>query len=292
MKKKKISIRILLLISVILISSCINPNTEPAEDDVDINSIDSEEDQPIIQDNPCNNIFYPLALDNQWIYQTQIQQENNQSNTYEFGLTVSEIQDSTAELALLDYSTGLVTKSTAECEKGSILNFPMTEMNMVFGEVSGDLILQYKSGVFMPAQMDFEAEEWSNTWETDFSASGVIHGKYDNEAITIDLSSSPVKMSWQVIEKDVTIQVPAGEFNDVVLIKREIGIEITSLKATVSGEALDISTTLTVNSNMWFSPFNGLLKQELDSATIQLFGINFPIESSSKIELKSMIINN
>lgn len=291
MRKIKISIRILVLASVILISSCINPNTQPAEDDADINNSDSEEDQSIIQDNPCNNILYPLALDNQWTYQTQIEQENEQIRSHELGLTILEVHDSTAELAVLDQTTGFVTRSTAECESGSILNFPITEMNMVFGEVSGDLILQYKSGVFMPSQMDFETEDWSNSWETNFTASGVIHGKYDNEAITIDISSSPVKMSWQVIEKNVTIQVPAGDFNDVVLINREITIEVTSLKATISGEALDISTILIINSNLWFSPFTGLLKQELDSATIQLFGVNFPIESLGKIELKSMNIN-
>ena len=285
--KNKIGIGILLSVIVVLASSCGKPDAQPAPEDSDINGSNSEEEHPVIQDDPCNNIFYPLALGNEWIYQIQIQGEDGQPEISELGLTVSEVNESRSVLAKLDYDTGIVAKSTAECEDGSILNFPMMEMNLVFGEVAGDMQLQYNSGVFMPSHTDFEAESWANTWETDFTASGVINGKYDNETVTIDLSESPVQMTWQVVEKDGTIQVPAGNFNDVVLIKRKLTFEVTSLKATIEGQAIDISTTLVLNSNMWYLPYVGLLKQELDSATINLYGIDFPIEAIGKIELKS-----
>ena len=285
--KNKISTSILLSVVVVLASSCGTPDVQPAPEDSDINGSNSEESQPDIQDSPCNNIFYPLALGNQWIYQIQIDGEDGQSEMAELGLTVSEVNESNAVLSALDYGTGIVTQSTAECEDGSILNFPITEMNLVFGEVDGDMQLQYDSGVFMPSYTDFEAENWANSWETDFTASGMINGKYDDETVTMDLSASPIKMSWQVIEKDGTIQVPAGIFNDVVLIKRKVTFEVNSLKATIEGQVIDISTTLVLNSNMWYLPYVGLLKQELDSATINLYGIDFPIEAIGIIELKS-----
>ena len=285
--KNKISISILLSVVAFLASSCGKPDAQPAPEDSDINGSNSEEEHPVIQDDPCNNIFYPLALDNEWIYQIQIEGEDGQPEIAELGLKVSEVNESSAVLAALDYDTGIITQSTAECEQGSILNFPMTEMNLVFGEVAGDMQLQYNSGVFMPSYTDFEAENWTNTWETDFTASVVINGIYDNETITVALSESPVNMSWQVIEIDGTIQVPAGNFDDVVLIKRKLTFEVTSLKATIEGQVIDISTTLVLNSNMWYLPYVGLLKQELDSATINFYGIDFPIESIGKIELKS-----
>jgi hypothetical protein len=287
MLKNKISIGILLSVVVVFASSCGKPDAQPAPEDSDIKGSNSEENKPVIQDSPCNNIFYPLELDNQWIYQLQIEGEGGQPEISELALTVSEVNESSAVLAALDYDTGIVTQSTAECVDGSILNFPMTEMNLVFGEVAGDMQLQYNSGVFMPSHTDFEVGNWANTWETDFTASAVINGTYDDETVTIDLSESPVKMSWQVIDKDGTIQVPAGNFDDVVLIKRKLTFEVTSLKATIEGQLIDISTTLVLNSNMWYLPYVGLLKQELDSATINLYGIDFPIESIGKIELIS-----
>jgi len=284
--KNKISIGILLSV-VVFASSCGKPDARPAPEDSDINGSNSEENQPVIQDSPCNNIFYPIALGNEWIYQIQIEGEDGQPEIAELGLTVSEVNASNAVLSALDYDTGIVTQSTAECEDGSILNFPMTELNLVFGEVAGDMQLQYNSGVFMPSHTDFEVDNWTNSWETDFTASAVINGTYDDETVTIELSESPVKMSWQVIEEDGTIQVPAGNFDDVVLIKRKLTVKVTSLKATIEGQLIDISTTLILNSNMWYLPYVGLLKQELDSATINLYGIDFPIDSIGIIELKS-----
>jgi len=285
--KNKISISILLLILVISGSSCGKPEPQPTIEVSETNGSKLEATQPVLQQGPCDNIFYPLALDNQWIYRLQIEGEDGQPEISELGLTVSEVNQSNAILAALDYDTGIVTQSTAECKDGAILNFPMTEMNLVFGDVSGDLQLKYNSGVFMPSQTDFEMKNWTNTWETDFTASGVINGSFDNETVTIDLSDSSVKMSWQVTERDVAIQVPAGNFNDVVLIKRTLTFEVSSLKTILEGEVIDISTTLILTSNMWYSPFTGLLKQEIDSATIRLYGINFPIGSIGKIELKS-----
>jgi hypothetical protein len=284
--KNKTSI-ILLLFLMILGSSCGKPEPQPAIQVAEINNSNLEATQPVLQQGPCDNIFCPLALDNQWIYQLQIEGEDGQPEISELGLTVSEVNQSSAILATLAYDTGIVTQSTAECGNGSILNFPMTEMNLVFGEVYGDLQFKYNSGVFMPSQADFEMGNWTNTWETDFTASGVINGSYDNETVTINLSDSSVKMSWQVAERDVTIQVPAGIFNNAVLIKRTLTFEVSSLKTILEGEEIDISTTLVLTSNMWYSPFTGLLKQEIDSATIRLYGINFPIGSTGKIELKS-----
>ena len=287
MRKNKISVGILLSIVIVFASSCGKPDAQPAPEDPDINGSNSEEEQPVIQNDPCNNIFYPLALGNEWNYQLQIEVESGQPEISELGLTVSEVNESSAVLTALDYDTGIVTQSTAECEDGSILNFPMMEMILVFGEVAGDMQFQNISGVFMPSHSDFEVENWTNTWETDFTASGVINGIYDNETVTVALSESPVRMSWQVIQKDGTIQVPAGNFGDVVLIKRKVTFKVTSLKATIEGQLMDISTTLVLNSNMWYLPNVGLLKQELDSATINLYGIDFPIESIGKIELIS-----
>lgn len=186
MVKNKTSISILLLFLIILGSSCGKPELQPAIEVTEINGIILEATQPVLQQGPCNNIFYPLALDNQWIYQLQIEGEDGQPEISELGLTVSEVNQSSAILAALDYDTGVVTQTTTECKDGAILNFPMTEMNLVFGEVSGDFQLNYNSGVFMPSQADFEEENWTNTWETDFTASGMINGSFDNETVTID----------------------------------------------------------------------------------------------------------
>lgn len=283
---KKASLIFFILLT--LTSACGNKESQPVDEVV---VLDAEEnptiEAPIANNGPCDNIFYPMALDNQWIYQLQIEGEGGNPEFSELGLTVAEVNDTSAVLAALDYDSGIVTKSTVDCNNGAILNFPMTELNLVFGDVAGDLQLAYSSGTFMPSESDFITGSWTNTWKTEFSASGVVSGTYENNTATVNLSESPVSMEWQVSEKGLSLQVPAGTFDDVVLIKRKLTFDITSLKATVEGQALDISTTLIINTNMWYVPYVGLLKQEIDSASVKLYGINFPIDSIGLIELKS-----
>jgi hypothetical protein len=235
----------------------------------------------------CSNIFYPLVLDNQWIYQFTYQDPSAGSDASDLGMTVSEASESSAVLAVLDYDTGIVTQSTAKCQNGAIINFPLTELNMVFGDLAGDLALQYVSGLFMPSEQDFLTGEWQNKWETEFTASGEMSGSFEGDSLTAKLSSSPVKMEWQVASTGESLQVLAGSFTDVVKINREISIDVTSLKGNFEGNAVDIATTLVINSDMWYAPHVGLIKQELKSASVKLFGINFPIETAGIVELKS-----
>ena len=214
---------------------------------------------------PCDNIFYPMALDNQWIYQLQFEDEDGNTNISELGLTVAEVNGSSALLAAMDNDTGIVTKSNVECGDKNILNFPMTELNLVFGEAAGEINFIYSSGEFMPSENSFLANDWKNSWTTEFFASGVVSGTYDCNSATVNLSESPVRMDWQVAENGLSLQVAAGKFDDVVLIKRAISFDIQSLNAIMEGQDLNISTTLIINTNMWYAPNIGLLKQEIES---------------------------
>lgn len=288
-KKIKINIASLFIfILLTLTSACSKKESQPVDEADTLFMEDNQLEETLTTSTGmCNNIFYPLALDNQWIYQIQVEGAGGNPELSDLGLTVSEVNDSSAVLAALDYGTGIVTKSIVDCNQGAILNFPMTELNLVFGEAAGDIQLEYSSGIFMPSESDFIADDWINSWKTEYSANGKVSGTYDNNSATVNLSESPVSMEWELSEKDLSLQIPAGIFNDVVLIKRQLTFDITSLKTTFGGQVLDISTTLIIKTNMWYAPHVGLLKQEIDSAAIKLYGINFPIESIGIIELKS-----
>ena len=292
-KKHLITIGILFL--VLLISACkAKDSTKRTEEGQIIESIEETpvveefvEPEPSIIENPCNNVLFPLEMGNQWMYEIQTMGEDGQPNKSDFAWTVASVINSHAELGTLFYDSGLVLKSTVECADEVILNFPLTEINLVFGEVVGKMDYEYISGVYMPSLADFEAGGWKNTWETELTVSGVINAMYDNESATIELSESPVTLSWQVIEKDTSVEVPAGLFDNAVLISQEMKHGISSLKTTIEGRDFDIATTITLKSKLWFSPYVGLLKQEVESASILFYQMDFPLESIGRTELKS-----
>ncbi len=101
-----------------------------------------------------------------------------------------------------------------------------------------------------------------------------------------------MNMNWSVVSKNEFIQTPAGDFSDVVKIHREIDIDVKSLDVTIEGNAINISTTITIQMDMYFAPGIGLVQEEITSAKIKLYGIDFPIEANGKMVLNSYSIAN
>lgn len=292
MKNKLLTIFTAFLI-LSLMAGCSGKDA-PEQTEADSASIDAPvaEVADVMEDGPCDNVFYPLRKDNQWIYKLDAYMDNFEgqeieSSSSDLALTVSEVSDSSVVIAALDYDTGIVTQSTVQCEDQAIVNFPLTELNMVFGDLSGNLDVQYVSGKFMPSKKDFAGSNWSLEWETEYKASGSLEANYDGESLSAVLSDSPVKMRWQVTGTGETQDVEAGTFSDLVKINREISIDITSLKTYIEGEQIELSTTLTLDTNMFYAADIGLIKQDINSASIKLFGINFPLEAWGFIELKA-----
>ena len=271
---------------IFLILSC-RPN-EP----VIIESAPEDTATPSIIKHPCNNIFYPLALDNQWIYRIEDGVETDASAFSDFAMTVSGLDNTSAEISTLDYDTSIVTTTEVQCQDGAIISFPLTELNMVFAELEGDLNVSHISGKFMPSEMDFEADNWSNSWETGYSASGEMKANFDGENFRAKLAESPIRMSWRVLSQGEVIQTPAGEFSDVYKIQRDLIIDIESFDAVIEGNAINISTTLMLQMDMYFAPEIGLLREDITSAKIKLFGIDIPIEASGKMILTAYSVSD
>jgi len=253
--------------------------------------IPAEETAPITEAaaNACDNPFYPLSLNNQWIYRLAIDQVDTDEKA-DLALTVSESTDSLVVLAALDYDTGIVTQSTVQCNDGEIVNFPVTELNMILGLLSGELNLEYQSGRFMPALQEFENSNWDLAWETEYTANGDLQSTYEGETLTALLSDSLVKMDWKVAGTGETLEVAAGKFENLVKINRVISMDVSSLQANIEGSQVNVATTLTIDTNLWYAPRVGLIKQEIESASVKFYGINFPVEVSGSIELSEYTV--
>jgi hypothetical protein len=269
-----------------LISSCASKEPVP------IKSAPKEADSSpqSISKHACDNIFYPFSLDNQWIYRIEYGTESDTTDSSDFAITVSGLNESSTEISTLDYGTSIVTKTEVQCQEGAILYFPLTELNMVMADLKGGLNVAHQSGVFMPSEVDFESSDWSNTWETGYSASGEMEANFDGENFRAALSESPINMNWRVVSQGEFIQTPAGEFSDVIRIQREINIDVESFEAVIEGSAINISTTLTIQMDMFYAPGIGLVQEDITSAKIKLFGIDFPVEANGKMILTSYSI--
>jgi hypothetical protein len=63
------------------------------------------------------------------------------------------------------------------------------------------------------------------------------------------------------------------------------------LQTNIQGNDVNISTTLTVDTELWYAPHIGLVKQDVNGISIKLYGISFPVEAYGYIQLSSYTIN-
>jgi len=101
------------------------------------------------------------------------------------------------------------------------------------------------------------------------------------------LSSAPIKVDWQIMNSGTALEVPAGKFENVVHIQRNIEMDITKLEASIEGKRINLPAKLKLTTQMFYAPGVGLLKMELDSVTATFFGINYPLEVPVSVELAS-----
>lgn len=228
---------------------------------------------------PCNNIFYPLIEEQQWIYLLTIEDEETK-----FGLTVSDVDASEATVDMLAYETGVTTATEVLCEEGAILYFPNMMLGFLFGDVDGDLEIIHEDGLFMPSEGVLFNDDMEYEWETELSASGTLTAIADGDELTAILSDSPVIMDWEFKGEQEEVEVEAGVYADAYKVTRKTEIE-ASLEMNIEGESLNLEGTIILDTTLWYVPGVGLIKQEVDRMQLKLGPASFPVESDTVIEL-------
>ena len=280
---KYFHLNLVILISFFL-ASC---SKKPAIEIADItDESPSSVSQPDATDG-CGNIFYPLRQDNQWTYRLEFAGTPGREQA-DLIMRIADVRENGADLAVLSRTTGVGDESSVRCEDGAIIEFPFIEMDALFTGLGDGIDVTYESGLFMPSEREFSGAGWQNQWSTRYRVNGQFEGRYQGETMKAVFSNSPARLDWEVIGTGGQMRVAAGEFIDVVHIRRTAAIEVTSLQAVVSGTPVKLGTTLTLVTNMYYSPGVGLLRQDFESAAVKLlFGINLPIQGSGSMELVS-----
>ena len=244
-------------------------------------------DAPVSPPNPeggaCANTLYPMVPGYEWVYEV-----TNESETSQIGLTVTEVNGDQATLNALYLETGVTTETIVECDQGVILNFPLLLLSFLFGDAEGQFELTYVDGIFSPNYATFMDNDWNLAWEGEYIASGTIFANVDGDKYNGTLKDSPVEMKWQTLNSPEVIfdpiEVKAGSFPEAIKIQREIDLDFTA-ELEEGGEKETLAAVLYLKNNLWYQPNQGLLRQEIQQANIRIFGVRFPLELTSTIEL-------
>jgi len=231
----------------------------------------------------CANTFFPMIPGYQWIYEV-----TSEGETSQISLSVSEVMGNQATLNALYLETGITTEATVECADGAILNFPVMLLGFLFGDVDGELTVEHVDGVYAPNYSTLDNHNWDYSWTGEYLASGTVDAVIEGDQVTGRLAKSPVDMEWNTLGEGQAIfeaiTVKAGEYPRAIKLERELTFDLEA-EMEESGYTVSVEAVLILQNNLWFEPNVGQLKQEIERASIEVYGVNFPLEMTGTVEL-------
>jgi hypothetical protein len=229
-----------------------------------------------VPNGPCDNPLVPLVVGNQWRYRA-----TTGSGESLYTLAALERQDERTIVVLLDFNDltrGQSVQEPVVCQDGAIDNFPLFVMDMLFADQLEKLFNTYhERGAYAPSYAFFADKNWIADWESDYLTEdvAVIRNPAYDQSLIIS-RSSPIALLFQTDGTREPLKVPAGDFPEALKVSHSF-----QLNATIGNTAGD----LTVRTTQWYAPYVGLLRAQVDSATLETYGQSFDISLPSVVEL-------
>lgn len=237
-----------------------------------------------VPDGPCDNPLVPLGVGNKWTYRA-----TNQNGENLYTLESLERRDTTYAIVLVELSSQKSDETAQElviCEDGAILKLPLFVMNMLFVDALDGFLPTYQTkGVYAPAFSTFMENDWNMEWEVehDTEDSAVIQNPSVGPDIYL-LKGYPIKLLFQMDGTREPVTVPAGEFPMALKVHHEFGVSVSLPDGT--GRYLKFYTT------QWYEPYVGLVRAQVDSASLRSGTQESFIPMQSTLELIEFTTGN
>jgi hypothetical protein len=228
----------------------------------------------------CDNPLVPLALGNQWRYRA-----TTTNGVFEYALSALERKDARTITTIVGFNDIRNNQSVREqviCMEGAIENYPLFVMDMLFADHLNKIFNTYHdTGIYAPRHQTFAENNWMLTWEADYLTedSATITNPAGGPDLVV-LQSSPMHLSFAMDGTREPVNVPAGEYPQAYKVSHVFDLTVTiTLPTGGAGGNLTLYTT------QWYEPYVGLVRAQLDSATLRTGGQEFDVPLQSIVEL-------
>ena len=231
----------------------------------------------------CRNILYPVAVGQQWLYQT-----NALNRTDVLKMSVLSVNNSQGNVLVNDQSTGSTKQLQVQCDGDVIRSFPFMSVDALFGNsLNSSMTASYISGVLAPNETAFLKNNWALAWSSQYLVSGTTVINRNGAQFNVTLNNSTVTLTCQTLASGdaafETIAVAAGTFRALKVSCSEQG-QVTTILNGVSATGLAEG-----QSYQWFAPKIGLVKMQVNQASVKIFDISFSLLINNSLELKSYV---
>lgn len=229
---------------------------------------------------PCENILYPLAVGKTWTYRVTARDK-----TYLVDMRVASVDGSQAVVDLSPQALGINTRAVIDCDAGSLHNLPWTAVWMLVDDVvNGSLAVDYLGGQLAPSHADFLGSGWDLAWSGEYRMDGDGSARFQGNDYSLSLDQEPLHLDCRTAGSGQAafeaLVVPAGSFTSALKV-----ICTFETQASMSYNGMNLNGKVRGELTQWFAPFLGMLKMQVDSASIRYLLVDIPVNVSGAVEL-------
>jgi hypothetical protein len=118
-------------------------------------------------------------------------------------------------------------------------------------------------------------------WQTEYLTEDRVGIKDPMSGSSLSvLESSPIDLFFQMDGSREPVSVPAGDFPQAIKVLHSFTLNVTLLQSSGNFGGL-----LTLNTTQWYEPYVGLVRAQVDSASLSigLQKLNIPMQSTVEL---------
>jgi len=228
----------------------------------------------------CVSPFVPLTTGNEWTY--RVTTESGESLYTLKTLDRDDGNNIVIMVEFTDQKNGDTVVEPVVCMGGAIENFPLFLMDMHFSNyLRGDFNTYHDTGIYAPSYQTLVENNWSMDWTLQYLTEDYVNFKNPmGGSDMVVMQSSFIYLLFEMDGTREAVTVPAGDYPQALKIMHTISFPVTLTLPTGGTGGM-----LTLNTTQWYEPYVGLVRAQVDSATLSINQQDIPVPMVSVIEL-------
>ncbi len=229
---------------------------------------------------PCDNPLLPLTTDNEWTY--RVTTESGEALYTLKALNRDDGGNIVINVEFTNQKTGAVVVEPVVCLDGAIENFPLFVLDMHFSNyLSDDFNTYHDTGIYAPGYPTLAEQNWSMTWGAKYLTEDYINIKNPmGGSDIVVVQSSFIDLAFETDGTREAVSVPAGDYPQALKVRHS-----TSFPVTLTLPTGGMGGVLTLNTTQWYEPYVGLVRAQVDKASLSFNQQEVTIPVLNLIEL-------
>jgi hypothetical protein len=229
---------------------------------------------------PCDSPFLPLSTGNEWNY--RVTTPSGESQYTLKALDRNDARNIVVNVEFADPKHNVTVVEPVVCADGAIENFPLFVISMYFSDfLEKDFNTYHDTGIYAPSYQTLVENNWAMDWKAEYLTEDGVQMKNPlaGEALFV-MQSSFINLSFKMDGTREAVTVPAGDYSQALKVIFSFSFPVTLTLPTGATGAV-----LTVNTTQWVEPYVGLVRAQVDSASMNLYGQDIVVPIINTIEL-------